>query len=413
MNILLVYPRPDIEKRPRFGFSYEMLTIATVLQTYHNVTIRDYSCEAYDPTWLLSQIVHKAFDILILECDSFALKRAQNLIHAKELVSLVKGYIPIVAYGNYCYITQRDFSEADYTVFTNDINSIIEVINSLSVSSVQIPKLSDYDTLPYLDRNLLSKIDFYRKNRYNTLLQTAKGCENTCVFCQRKGWQSRYVAHSDEYVLGELRILREQGYKNIWITDENFTFNLIRAKRLLTRVYEKSLTTDMKLFISSWANIDQEFLNLASCCNIRIISFGIESGSPDILNFYRKNIDLNHAIKMIKYAGSKGIYTVGNFILGAPMESEETIKQTFAVIRNCEFDQINIKTLDYMIGADLYDSISDSLKADDHVFACAENGLTNFSLAELIKIKNDFLKEYYTENQARLKNKILTFGNPY
>ena len=413
MNILLIYPRPDIEKQPRFGFSYEMLTIATVLETYHNVTIRDYSCETYDSVWLLEQIEHKIFDVLILECDSFALKRAQNIIHGKEITSLVKGRIPIIAYGNYCYITKRDFSEADHTVFTNDVNAIIELTNRLSASPVQIPKLSDYDALPYLNRSFLFQIDFYRKNQHNTLLQTAKGCENTCVFCQRKGWQSRYIAHSDDYVLGELRMLREQGYKNIWITDENFTFNLGRAKRLLTRIYEESLTTDMKLFISSWANIDREFLDLAACCNIRIISFGIESGNPDILDFYRKNIDLKHAVEMVQYAGGKGIYTVGNFILGAPMESEETVRQTFEVIRNCEFDQVNIKTLDYMIGSELYDSMGDCLKSGDHVFACAENGLTNFTLAELVRIKNDFLKKYYAENHPRLKKKILTFGSPY
>lgn len=413
MNILLIYPRPDTSKRPRFGFSYELLTIATVLQPYHHVTIRDYSCESYDSAWISEQIEGKSFDLIVLECDSFALKRSQNLIHAKEIISLVNGRIPILAYGNYCYITKQSFDKADYTVFTNDINALIEIINELSNSSNQIPELPSYDELPYLDRSLLSHIDFYRNNQYNTLIQTAKGCENTCVFCQRKGWQSRYVTHSDDYVLGELRKIRDQGYKNVWIIDENFTFNLTRAKRLLVKFCEESLTSDMKLFISSWANIDKEFLDLAARCNIRIISFGIESGSSEILSFYRKNINLDHAVEMIQYAGSKGIFTVGNFILGAPIESEETIKKTFAVIRECKFDQINIKTLDYMIGSELYDSMCDSLKVSDHVFACRENGLTKFSLADLIKIKDDFQKEYYAENRLRIKEKICIFGSPY
>ncbi len=412
MKILLVYPRPDVHKRTRFGFSYDLFTIATVLQAHHQVTTRDYSCEDYDPRWIIERVERGAFDLLILECDSFALKRSQNLIHAGELISLLKGRIPVIAYGNYCYITNRDFPGANYTVRVNDINALLAHINALPGFAL-VPAVQGYDALPYIDRNLLLSIGYYRKNKRSTLLQTSKGCENTCVFCQRKGWQSHHIAHSDDYVLGELRDIRGRGYKNIWITDENFTFNLARAKRILAKIHRESLTNGMNLFISSWANIDRNFLDLAASCNVRIISFGIESGSRDILKFYRKNIDLDRAVEMIRYAGGRGIFTVGNFILGAPMETEETVDKTFVLIRNCGFDQVNIKTLDYMIGSDLYNTLCDSLKSGDHVFACAENGLTSFTLAELIKKKDEFQRTYSANHRTELAEKIQQFGSPY
>jgi len=412
MKILLVYPRPDVHKRTRFGFSYDLFTIATVLQSHHQVTVRDYSCEDYDPRWIMEQIECATFDLLILECDSFALKRSQNIVHAGELISLLKTRVPIIAYGNYCCITNRNFAGADYTVRVNDINALLAQINELP-GFASVPAMQGYDALPHIDRNLLLSIEFYRKNKCSTLLQTSKGCENTCVFCQRKGWQSHHVAHSDEYVLGELRDIRGRGYENIWITDENFTFNLARAKRILAKIHRESLANGMNMFISSWANIDWEFLDLAASCNVRIISFGIESGSREILKFYRKNIELDHSAEMIRYAGGRGIFTVGNFILGAPMETEETLEKTFALIRSCGFDQVNIKTLDYMIGSDLYDSLCDSLKSSDHVFACAENGLTGFTLAELIRKRDDFQKSYYAGHWAELVEKIRQFGRPY
>lgn len=412
MRILLVYPRPDVHKRTRFGFSYDLLTIATVLQAHHQVAVRDYSCEDYDPRWIMERVECGAFDLLILECDSFALKRSQNLAHARKLISLLRGRVPIIAYGNYCYITNQDFSGADYTVRVNDINTLLAQINALA-GFASVPAVQGYDALPYINRNLLLSIGFYRKNKRSTLLQTSKGCENTCVFCQRKGWQSHHIAHSDDYVLGELRDIRGRGYENIWITDENFTFNLARAKRILAKIYRDSLTIGMNLFISSWANIDREFLDLAASCNVRIISFGIESGSREILKFYRKSIDLDRATEMIRYAGSRGIFTVGNFILGAPMETEETMEKTFELIHSCRFDQVNIKTLDYMIGSDLYSSLCDSLKSDDHVFACAENGLTSFTLAELIRKRDEFQKSYYAKHRAELAEKIRQFGSPY
>lgn len=408
----MIYPQPDQRKNPRFGFSYELLTIATVLSKYHSIIIKDYSCEYRDDQKLVLQIEKDNVDLVLVECDSFALKRSQNLLHAEWIFKHCIGIVPTIAYGNYCYITKRPFVNASYTIYENDINNIIDQVNSID-RSIIIPAIREYDELPFIDRSLLQNIQYYQDNRKSTLLQTAKGCENTCIFCQRKGWQKHYVFHSDEYVLAELRLVKEQGYKNIWITDENFTFNILRAKKLLRKIATMLEVDGLNIFISSWANIDEEFLLLASRCNIKIISFGIESGNENILSYYRKNIKLETVPQLIEYANSLGIFTVGNFIIGAPAESMDTITQTFEFIRKCKFDQINIKTLDYMIGSELYDSLDASMQKHDHVFASKELGLTAFSLDQIQKLKKDFLDLYYKEHREILKKKIHEYGPPY
>ena len=85
----------------------------------------------------------------------------------------------------------------------------------------------------------------------------------------------------------------------------------------------------MKISISSWTNIDFEFLKLAKKANISIISMGIESANEEILDFYRKKINLEQTKELIAFADSIGIYMVGNFIIGAPMETFKTISNTF------------------------------------------------------------------------------------
>lgn len=207
-------------------------------------------------------------------------------------------------------------------------------------------------------------------------------------------------------MLNEIKDIKSKGYQNVWITDENFTFNLIRAKRLLKKILQSGLHDDLRFFISSWVNIDEEFLDLAKQCNIKIISFGIESGNKEILRFYRKNINIDEVPSIIRYANSLGIFTVGNFIIGAPMESESTITETFDLIKECEFDQINIKNLDYMIGSTLYEALDDKLKTDDHVFACLENGLNVFPLDEIKRIKDTFQSEYYNLHRSVIEKKI-------
>lgn len=412
MNICMIYPKPDNLKKSRFGFSYELLTLATILSKYHKVHIMDFSCEPFDVHTFIEYVFKKKINIAFIECDSYALKRSQNVLHAIEIINILNQYIPTIAYGNYCYITKKSFANAKFTITENKINDIISCINKFEKYNI-VPYIRNYDELPYINRNILLKIPYYKKNRDNTLLQTSKGCENTCIFCQRKGWQSCYIAHSDEYVLNEIKDIKKQGFKNIWIIDENFTFNISRAKRLLRKIILRGLNKEIKFFISSWVNIDKEFLDLAKECNIKIISFGIESANKEILKFYRKNIDIDKVLNIIKYANSIGIFTVGNFIIGAPMESENTIKETFDFIKKCEFDQVNIKNLDYMIGSILYESLDSGLKKEDHVFACLENGLNNFKLEEIKNKKDIFLLEYYKLHRPIIEKKIKLYGTPF
>ena len=414
MNILLIYPRPDVIKNARFGFSYELLLLATILRRYHETELHDYSCEPYCEQVFKRMLSARNYDLILVECDSFALKRSQNTAHARQILSIAKqihGLVSI-AFGYYCCIKGEDFPPADFTVKVNDLNLILDKINQFDANTSIKPVLN-YDDLPRVDRSILLSIPYYRAHKTDTLIQTSKGCQNSCIFCQRKGWQSTYVAHSDEYTLKELCCLSDLGFNNVWVIDENFTFKLDRAKRLLTKYIELQLEHVPNLFISSWTNIDKEFIDLAAKSNIRIISFGIESGDADILKYYRKNIVLDEITQIVRYANDRGIFTVGNFILGAPMETQETIEKTFDLIRLCEFDQVNFKILDYMIGAELYDNLPERLKTSDHVFACAENGLCSFPLDVIAQKKNDFVLSYYAEHKNKLTQKIALHGYPY
>ncbi|MDE6025446.1 MAG: radical SAM protein [Lachnospiraceae bacterium] len=412
MNILMIYPKPDKRKKSRFGFSYEMLTIATVLSKYHRVHIKDFSCESFDEGEFIEYVHRENIDVALVECDSYALKRSQNILHAARIIDILNQYITTIAYGNYCYITKSNFDNAKHTITENEINNVIDCINQFEQNN-QIPHIKAYDELPYVNRDMLLKIPYYRENAKNTLLQTSKGCENTCIFCQRKGWQCCYVTHSDDYVLGEISNIKSSGFQNVWITDENFTFNLSRAKRLVKKIIQANLHDNLRFFISSWANVDEEFLDLANQCNVRIISFGIESGDAEILRFYRKNINIDRVPHIIRYANSIGIFTVGNFIIGAPMETEVTINETFELIKRCELDQVNIKNLDYMIGSSLYELLDDKLKTEDHIFACFENGLNDFKLNDIKRIKETFLLEYYKSHRSTIEKKIQIHGTPF
>jgi radical SAM superfamily enzyme YgiQ (UPF0313 family) len=198
------------------------------------------------------------------------------------------------------------------------------------------------------------------------------------------------------------------------VIDDNFTYDLERAKSLLKELAEQRLTVDMKIALSSWTRIDEAFLNMAREAHVSIISFGVESANQGILKFYRKKIQLESFRELIRFADSIGLYTVGNFIIGAPMETGETIAETFDYIRETPFDQVNIKILDYMAGSELYEQLPPEKKGvNRHIFACQENGLNDFPL-ELLKTKiKHFLDQFRKSRENRLKEKMKQCGPPY
>ncbi|MDR3110661.1 MAG: radical SAM protein [Planctomycetaceae bacterium] len=417
-NVAIIYSRPNEMKDSRFGFSEHWALLGTVLHNVgHKVVLLDYSVERFDKNHFLALLQKELIQLIVIEFDSFTIKRSENDRHGNEIIRLVHEHYPnvkIVAYGHYCCITDKDVFNTDYTVKTNNLNDILFAVHDVLPECFQKFSFDSPDDVPFIDRQFLcEQVEFLNQNRKSTLICTAHGCENTCTFCHRQSFQSKYLSRSDESVLSEFAILQQQGFINVWITDDNFTFNLTRAKRILTALVEQKIIAEMKIAISSWMNIDEEFLDIAKRANIKIISFGIESSDEEILRFYKKKNNLEQVKRIVHYADSIGIFTVGNFIIGAPMETNETIENTFAFIRDCGFDQIHIKTLVYMQGSRIYENLPPNLKNTTFQFACKENGLNSFALNDLTVIKKKFLDRYYEERSITTKQKIEKYGIPF
>ena len=451
-NILLVYPAPNEFKDRRFGFSLDLLYLSSLLKQsgHHIVNYLDYSIETFDLKKFFDCL--EKTDVVILEFDSFPLKRAINIHHGEKLVRDIisrfesgsnrKKKIILfgndVALGDYSLFKEGGFFrenrppipptkafdfEFDFALTANYSLNINIIVESLLTGDPlpELQPLNNLDQFPFPDRILLTPfaehggtIDQKPGLQKSTLIRTSTGCLNKCVFCQRKAWHKKYQTHSINYVLNEFSELKKHHYRNIWITDDNFTYDLERAKTLLKELANRDLTIDMKIALSSWTHIDEEFLEIAKKAHVSIISFGVETADPEIQRFYRKIISLTRLRELIHCADKIGIYTVGNFIIGAPMETETTIEKTFYYAVNTPFDQVNVKILDYMAGSELYEGLTPEKKnINRHIFACKDNGLNEFPLEELRAKIKAFLKKFRQTREGHLKEKINTFGSPY
>jgi radical SAM superfamily enzyme YgiQ (UPF0313 family) len=88
---------------------------------------------------------------------------------------------------------------------------------------------------------------------------------------------------------------------------------------------------DMKWMCNSRVDyVDEEMLSLMGQAGCHMISWGIESGSMEVLKRARKGADPSKAERALSWAKQAGIKNFGYFIIGLPGETEETIKQTIA-----------------------------------------------------------------------------------
>lgn len=428
-SILLVYPSPELQKVRRFGFSLNLLYLSAILKKAgHEVFLKDYSVENLDMNALAE--LSSQIDVAIIEFDSFPLKRALNIHMGEFLAEFYKQKykdIKTIAFGYDCILQPRVIPNIDYVLTQEPEKSIVYVVERLlgdmevRSSDLSTMTLEHLDDLPFPDRKILSTYAEHggtinRKPNLarSTLIQTSRGCMNTCRFCQRKGWANKYHEHSIDYVVREFNEIAADGYRNVWICDDNFTFNLKRAKKLLRRLFNERSTEGMHIALSSWSNVDFEFLELAQKANVSVISIGVESTCQEVLNFYNKQINLDKTEELVSFADQLGIYCVGNFIIGAPMESEKTIGDTFKYIMRVPFDQVNVKILDYMLGADLFQELPDEMKKNErHFFACKENGLNDFPLEYLKNRIRIFQEEFNINRRERFVNKVGRFGLPY
>lgn len=436
--IALIYPSTDEKKKSRYGYSLRLLSLATKLSlNKYKCYIEDLSFKPRKKSILLEKL--KLCDALIVELDSYTLRRSSNYKSGENLIQYLRKNelnIPIICFGRDIDVFPRLVEGATVSC-KGEIEDSIELLvdkllknSSLDLEGIagiyyrkknvtvwtgEKPLIENLDVLPHPERSLLSYDVEYLNGYKSALVETSRGCGNKCVFCQRYGWnKGRYRKYSIAYVMEEFERLKRENYKNIWIIDDNFSFDIDRAKSLLENLSKEQLTKGMKISLSSWTNIDKEFLKIAKFCGVSIISFGIESANEEILKFYNKKVCLKKTMELINFCDEIGIFTVGNFIIGAPLENEYSIRDTFQYVVDVPFDDVNIKILNYFAGSLLFERLPPSIKKNRRsIPACKGYKLNKYKLSELNEYIHNFYKLFKYTRKEKLQKKISRWGEPY
>lgn len=204
--------------------------------------------------------------------------------------------------------------------------------------------LVPFDNYPFPARHLLPNHvynSFVSQVKNFTVMLTSTGCPYKCSFCAIAAlghWRQRSV----DNVIKEIEeCYHKYGIREIDFFDATFfvdkQWSIKFCEEIIKRKLNISWTARSRVDLA-----DEGVLSLASKAGCRMIFWGIESSSQNVLNQVNKEITPNQVPYAIKTAKKFGIRNLGFLMVGNPGDTEKSIKQTVKFAKDLDLDYVQI-----------------------------------------------------------------------
>lgn len=220
-------------------------------------------------------------------------------------------------------------------------------------------------------------------------LVTSRGCFGKCTFCSRKVFGNKFRGYSVSRLIEMLeRIRKDFGIDDFLFYDDLFTGNRKRLVEFCETILAKNLPYTWSV-CSRVDVLDLPTMQLIKQAGCWLIEYGIESGSQKILDSIKKRIKKEQIINTLQITRKAGIISKGNFILGLPGETKETLQETIDFARKAPLDLMQHTFFAPLPGTEAYEHVSEYGEFNDSwsstsTFAInfVPNGLTRETLLE-------------------------------
>ena len=198
--------------------------------------------------------------------------------------------------------------------------------------------IKDIDSLPFPARDLVD-MDKFRLHSYidfgkrSATMITTRGCPYKCAFCS--SWLTmgaRYRFRSVENIMKEVRELVESGIDHIVFEDDTMALKRDRIMAICDALIEMPNRPSWYC-LTRVDTMDYELAGKFKAAGCKMVNFGIESGSPEILKLVGKKISLDRAVEAISACRKAGLRTQCTFIVGFPIDTEKTMSMTYSIAK--------------------------------------------------------------------------------
>lgn len=292
--------------------------------------------------------------------------------------------------------TMERFPEFDYSVVGEGEEALVILLDTLRSGGelakvpaliyrdgetltpriLQTPKQAinkDLDRLPLPAWDLLP--DFptkYRPAVYDfprfpvASFSASRGCPFHCKFCDTSTFGASVRAYTPERIVEIINHLQETyGIKHIMFVDDLFTASKKRTTELCNLIIDNNI--DITWSCASRVDVVKpELLALMKKAGCWEISFGLESGSNELLQEMDKSASLERSVQALQWTDAAGIRSKGLFMLGYPGENHDTIAQTKQFLKQVPLTIMNLTKFTPYPGSPIYRDLYGTNIRDDH-----------------------------------------------
>jgi len=186
-------------------------------------------------------------------------------------------------------------------------------------------------------------MEYYDGLFKGTDIITSRGCPFHCVFCaSSQFWGHRWRARTARNIVSELELLYKDyhsslGLDGFYIGDDNFMMDKKRVIDICNLILESGL--DLQWGCQARVDsADEELYHLMHKAGCRVLEYGIESGSDRILRNIGKDISTDMIRRARQKAKKAGLKVLGNFMLGLPGDTKQTMRETIEFAEKLDID---------------------------------------------------------------------------
>ena len=308
------------------------------------------------------------------------------------------------------FIARKEF---DYSVAEFSWGKKIEEIEGISfrkngriVHNPDRPAIEDLDALPFVVEIFKRDLDFRKYNIPYLLypyvsFYTSRGCPAHCTFCLWPQTMSghRWRTRSSDNVVAEVKRALElfPEAREIFFDDDTFTWNKSRVLELCEKLKPLKFTWSC----NSRVTTDDETLRAMKEAGCRLFVVGFESGDPTILRNIKKGATVEQALAFVKNCKRAGITVHGDFQIGHPGETRETIERTIQFAKKLDPQTMQVSMSHPYPGTEFYRYLQEhgylttAGMTDELGHQLPNLQYPGLSREEIVEAVEDFYARYY------------------
>jgi hopanoid biosynthesis associated radical SAM protein HpnJ len=319
-----------------------------------------------------------------------------------------------------------DFSVTEFAAGKpmEEIAGISYIRDGQVIHNPERPPLHDLDNLPFAAEIYARDLDITKYNVPFLLhpyiaFYTERGCPALCTFCL---WPQTMSGHpwrtrSSDNVVAEVKRALElfPHMKEIFFDDDTFAWRKSRVLELCEKLKPLKFTWSC----TSRVHTDYETLKAMKEAGCRLLIVGFESGDDQILKNIKKGTTTEQARRFMKDCKKLGILVHGDFILGLPGETRETIERTISFAKELDCETIQVSIAHAYPGTEMYEEwkskgiLVESEMTDDQGHQLPHANLPGVSRGEIMQAVERFYDSYYFRPRivARIVGKAIFNGD--